>query len=291
MPGELFAYLCMAKCIGVINMKEGVSAMKKEFYREIVDGNGYVLLEGLISDEKVKKARDEILVLRDSLKERGELAVEDNGLRERVHQLIYHNEVFEELVQLPDVMTRIAEVLGDDFILGGFSAHICKPGSRSLGAHVDYPYWFIAPKWEDKITPPFPSWPIMQIQMIVMLDDFTPHNGGLRVVPESQKLCRNPDDALFEKKSIPVGGKAGTVMLSHGLCWHDVVENKTDRERVSLLGNYTPKFINPIEDHSKGFKQEVLDRASPELKRMLSSQDWNNWILNKVAELGNPFKS
>ncbi|MDY7021539.1 MAG: phytanoyl-CoA dioxygenase family protein, partial [Cyanobacteriota bacterium] len=112
-------------------------------------------------------------------------------------------------------------------------------------------------------------YPVMEIQVIWMLEDFTVENGAPVFAPNSQKLCNPPDLVQFSKTSQQVTGKAGSVVISHGLCWHDTSVNSTEKPRVSILSNYAPKFVRPLEDPLRDVQQEVLDRASPKLRQLL----------------------
>ncbi|MEH2292243.1 phytanoyl-CoA dioxygenase family protein [Nostoc sp.] len=145
--------------------------------------------------------------------------------------------------------------------LGTFSAHILNAGATNMGVHVDYPYW--------TMKPPFPAYPVMEIQVIWMVEDFTQENGAPVFAPGSQKLCSLPDLAHFSKIAEKVTGKAGSVVISHGLCWHDTSVNYSQKPRVSILGNYAPKFVRPFKNPLDDMQQEVIDRASPKLKQLL----------------------
>ena len=52
-------------------------------------------------------------------------------------------------------------------------------------------------------------------------------------------------------------GFVGTIPHSMGL----------KKPRVSILGNYTPKIVHPLEENLYDFRQEVCERASPKLKK------------------------
>ncbi|MHC0065393.1 hypothetical protein ACWATR_21265 [Nostoc sp. UIC 10890] len=38
---------------------------------------------------------------------------------------------------------------------------------------------------------------------------------------------------------------------------------------MTILGNYAPKYVRPLENPLHDMQQEVLDRASPKLKQLL----------------------
>lgn len=229
---------------------------------EIVEGNGYVVIPDILSATQAEEARSLVLEFAEKERPQGKLLIE--GKTERLYGLIYKGEIFELMVQHPRVLEIIEAITGEDITLGGFSAHILNPGATNMGVHVDYPYW--------AMKSPFPKHPIMEVQVIWMVEDFTENNGAPVFAPSSQKLCSSPDLAEFSKVGQKITGKAGSVVLSHGLCWHDTSVNASDRPRVSILGNYTPKFVRPLEDPVRDLRQEVIDRASPKLKQLLECE-------------------
>lgn len=226
---------------------------------EIIQGKGYVLIPELLSTKQAQEARSLVLKLAEEERHQGKLLID--GDKERLYGLIYKGEIFEVMVQHPTVIEIIETILGTDMTLGGFSSHILNPGATNMGVHVDYPYW--------TMKPPFPAYPVMEVQVIWMVEDFTEENGAPLFAPGSQKLCSPPDLVHFSNIAEKVTGKAGSVVLSHGLCWHDTSVNSTQKPRVSILGNYGPKFVRPLEDPLHNVRQEVLERATPKLKQLL----------------------
>lgn len=226
---------------------------------EILNEKGYVLIPDLLSSAQAAEARSLVLHLEDIEKQSGKVLIDDQ--RERLYGLVYKGRIFEQMVQHPKVIEVVEAILGSDSILGGFSAHILNPGATNMGIHVDYPYF--------AMKPPFPAFPVMEIQAIWMVEDFTEENGAPVFCPGSQKLGSPPDLDKFSRSAEKITGKAGSVVLSHGLCWHDTSTNQSSQPRVSVLGNYAPKFIHPIENPLRDMNQEVIDRASPKLRQLL----------------------
>ena len=226
---------------------------------EIVRGKGYVVLPDLLSPAEAKTARDSILQLAEQERQQDKLVV--RGKKERLYGLIYKGDIFRQLVQQKQVLELIEVILGEEMILGGFSAHILHPQAQRMGVHVDYPYW--------AMSSPLPQRPVLEIQVIWMIDDFTVDNGAPLLAAGTQKLATKPDVEKFEKTAKQITGKAGTAIVSHGLCWHDTSENKSDRLRISLLGNYTPQYIHPLENNLYDFDKLVFDNFNPRLKKLL----------------------
>ena len=152
---------------------------------EILHGKGYVLIPDLLSREDAAAARNLILQL---AREQDKLVVQ--GVKERLYGLIYKGKIFEDLVENQIVLSVIKSILGEDLILGGFSAHILHPGAQRMGVHVDYPYW--------AMSSPFPKDPILEIQVIWMIEDFTEDNGAPLFAAGTQKLATKPNFQHFE---------------------------------------------------------------------------------------------
>ncbi len=231
--------------------------------KEIVEGRGYILLPDLLTSSEAKNARDLVLELADRERSAtGKLFSRNN--KERLYGLIHKGEIFQYMVQHPQVLSVIEAILGEEVILGGFSAHILHSDAPRMGVHVDYPYW--------AMTSPYPKHPVLEVQVIWMVEDFTDRNGAPLFAAESQKLATKPDLEKFEQTAQKITGKAGTAIIAHGLCWHDTSVNSTNNPRVSILGNYLPQFIHPLEDSLFDMRSDAIDRASPKLKHLLRHQ-------------------
>jgi ectoine hydroxylase-related dioxygenase (phytanoyl-CoA dioxygenase family) len=242
------------------------SVHTSEVTQEILDGKGYVLLPNLIEPTQAQEARAIILDLLEKERALNKLFI--HGKSERVYGLIYKGQIFEYLAQHPVVMAAMESILGSDLLMGGFSAHVLQPGAIPIGLHVDYPYF--------AMKPPFHTHPALQVQVIWMLEDFTEENGATLFGPGTQKLASLPQQSHFSQIAEQVTGKAGSAVLSHTLAWHDTSMNSTNQPRVAIVANYCLKVVHPIEDLFQDQCQEVLDRASPQLKQLLGHNFWSD---------------
>ncbi|MGV2829279.1 phytanoyl-CoA dioxygenase family protein [Myxosarcina sp. GI1(2024)] len=247
----------------------------QDLTQEIIHGRGYVTLPNLISPQEAETARHLVLERAERDRQRDKSR---RSNKERVYGLIYQGQIFERLVQNSTLLSVIEAILGEDLILGGFSAHILHPGASPMGVHVDYPYW--------AMSSPFPQYPILEIQVIWLVEDFTEDNGAPLFAAATQKLPTKPDLEKFAQIAEKVTGTAGTAIISHGLCWHDTSENRSDRPRVSLLGNYTPQYIHPLENNLFEYQPAVFQRATPKLKHLLRHE----WQSPQEPMLGMKFK-
>ena len=230
-----------------------------EITKEITQGEGYVVLPDLLSRKEASNARDLILQLAEQERQENKLIVQ--GKKERLYGLIYKGDIFASMVQDSLILSVIKAIIGEDAVLGGFSAHILHSGAKNMGIHVDYPYW--------AMSAPYPKYPILEIQVIWMMEDFTANNGAPLFVPGSQNLATRPEQKKFDQTARKITGTAGTAVISHGLCWHNTSDNTSDRPRVSLLGNYTPEYVHPLENNLFDSQPETIKNASPQLRKLL----------------------
>ena len=62
--------------------------------------------------------------------------------------------------------------------------------------------------------------------------------------------------------------------------------NKSNADRTSILGQYLPKFVKPMEDMTASISPEVIAKASPELRQLMGVDLRYPEILEE-AEAGN----
>ena len=65
-------------------------------------------------------------------------------------------------------------------------------------------------------------------------------------------------------------GRAGDCVIFNGMCWHCAMPNESDHDRSGVLIEYLPKFVTPLEDQQAGVRQEVIDRATPLMRQLMS---------------------
>ena len=229
---------------------------------QLTEGLGYQILPSLIPRSQAERLRQGILALRASDRAQGRLHTDDQ--RERITCLLGRQGHIEELLLNPIVLGVAERLLGAEYILSALpSAHLLSPGATPMAAHVDWPYW--------GMRPPFPTTPVLTLQVIWMLEDFTLENGATRVVPGSQKQARWPDNS-FARHAVSAVGEAGSAIIAHGLIWHDTGPNQSATDRLSLLLNYGPFWIRPMSPLT-GPGGEVADeytaKASPKIRGLL----------------------
>lgn len=227
--------------------------------KENLDKNGYLKLENVFDEVEAIKLYEAAMELdrREREEGKGFLYLEDRA--QRVWNLVNKNRVFEEAIQHPRILEWQEYLLGKDCILSSLTVNRIGPGAPP-GMHIDYPL--------SSLPEPLPAFALCA-NSVFLLTDFTEENGATRVVPGSHLRGRKPGpDEKFED-SIPLLGKKGDVVIIHGTIWHGNGTNHTNDSRVALLGFFCRSFMKPQQDHIKIVSQDVVQRASPILKRLL----------------------
>ena len=187
-----------------------------------LDTEGFLALPGFLSPAALRRFRDRVAEL---------LALEGDGAggefrqepgTQRLANCVNKGEIFERVIVTPEILECMAHVLGSDFKLSSVNVRSANPHSAcgqplhaDSGAIADARgYWVCNSVW--------------------MLDDFTPDNGSLRVVPGSHRWGRLPQPGEAVPEERLVTGKAGTVVVMNAHLWHGGTDNHTDTPRRAM---------------------------------------------------------
>ncbi|MCA1596238.1 MAG: phytanoyl-CoA dioxygenase family protein [Chloroflexi bacterium] len=226
--------------------KRGLSSEDLEQYRR----DGYLLVEDLVPESEVTLLRqrvqdythggrpcDQIQVQVEPRVARGEVKVDHqgDGIR-KIDGLVQGDDLFLKLGLHPAIVGVIESLLGPDIKLFRNSLLLKPPGVGSpKGWHQDSPYWPIEPM--DLCSCWFP------------LDDATPENGCMMVLPGWHRqglLPHHPvtDDYVIEEEGLDTSGavmvpmKAGSGLFFHSLLPHYTAPNRSFRWRRAIALSY-----------------------------------------------------
>ena len=105
-----------------------------------------------------------------------------------------------------------------------------------------------------------------------MMDDFTAENGATGVLPGRQTVCQWPGADEWAQRHIQVEGGKGTAMLFPGLLPHASMANRSDGWRTSVLAQYLPAFVRPMEDPDASVGDGPRARATPRMRQLLGME-------------------
>src|SRR5262249_51754030 len=111
-----------------------------------------------------------------------------------------------------------------------------------------------------------------------LLDDYTPENGALRLVPGSHRWRRLPQQELADPlaahpQQVLVTGRAGAVVVLSAHVWHGGTANRTARPRASLHAFYCRRDKPQQQYQKQLLRPEVQQALSAELRDLLALDD------------------
>lgn len=231
--------------------------------RHQLDEQGYLELPGLMPPallDALRRRVDELFA------EEGDRAgsefKQEPGAR-RLANLVNKGRVFEEVIETPEVLDGMSQVLGVRFKLSSLNVRTADPhNDQPQPLHADSAaisdelgYWVCNSVW--------------------MLDDFTLANGATRIVPGSHRWRRVPPAGLYDPYpgEMLVTGKAGTVVIMNAHAWHGGSANTSDAPRRAMHVYYT-RWDKPQQQwQKKWLSAEVQARMTPQARRLLALDD------------------
>jgi len=226
-----------------------------------LDEHGYVVLEGALTPDQANQLRDRSAELVNQEREAGGEYVYLDDKSQRVWNLVNKGRIYEEMLQHTRVLELQEYLLGDDCILSSFTVNLIGPGSDGGRWHSDSPPLGTFP---DPLPPK-----AFCANTIYVLDDFTPENGATWMVPGSHRRSHRPEPQGEYDDGIQLAAHKGDIVVFNGGTWHASGANHTASERMILLGFFCRSFAKPQQDLFRLAQPELVERATPTLKRLL----------------------
>ena len=263
-----------------------------------MDEYGYCLIRDALRPEQVDALRIRVFEQLEAEVQLGK----NNVLPDRkqlVRFLLNKGQVFRDILFHERVRDMIGHVLGQEYLLSAYHAHVAHPGTTKA-FHTDQ-FWMPPPTNERKQTllkpgsvtragnrghhvggeeamEPKAIAPAVVCNTMWMLDDFTAENGATLVVPGSHLSGRQPDHDLDSNANwVPATAPAGTVLAFEGRVWHSTGANTTNRPRTGLTINFCAPQFRQQENFLMGTLPEVVEDASSELLALIGFKAWQGY--------------
>lgn len=231
-----------------------------------LDEAGYLALPGFMPADLLDELRNRVEELFEREGEQAGAEFKQEPESRRLANLVNKGEVFRHVIAHPALLDWVRHVLGPEIKLSSLNVRSANPRqSRPQPLHADMGavadergYWVCNTVW--------------------MLDDFTPENGAIRMVPGSHRLGRLPGDVLEEPYAphpdeTLLTGPGGTVVVMNAHMWHGATANRTGRPRTALHAFYCRRD-RPQQQYQKALlSPEVQAELSPELRHLLALDD------------------
>jgi ectoine hydroxylase-related dioxygenase (phytanoyl-CoA dioxygenase family) len=250
--------------------------------KQQLDDAGYLLLPDFMGSELLAELRRRTEELFNA--EGGNAGSEfkqEPGCR-RLANLMDKGTVFQRVVGNARLLEAMQHVLGPGFKLSSLNVRSVNPhGDEGQPLHADMAaiadeqgYWVCNSVW--------------------LLDDFTPANGSLRVVPGSHRWRRLPQNVLDDPRAphpdeVLLTGRAGDVMVMNAHLWHGGTSNRTAAPRTALHAFFARRD-KPQQQYQKQLvRPEVQRQLSQELRWLLALDDPLNDQLSTTATVRSGF--
>ncbi|NEW27129.1 phytanoyl-CoA dioxygenase family protein [Nocardia cyriacigeorgica] len=239
--------------------------------REIVDRDGGVIIEGLLTADQVARFNAQIeeplAALTPGGKHELEIVNEFHGANtKRLTNLVTHSQVFREEVIDHDLVHALCEAtfLEESGTFWMTTAQVIEigPGNRAQMLHRDLENWF-----------PFvgmgPAGPEVTVNFLIALTDFTEENGATRVIPGSNHW---PDfqDRGTPDQTVPATMKAGDALFFSGKTAHGGGANiTTDQYRRGLAFAFNPGYLVGEEAYPFLVDRDIVKILPERVQRIL----------------------
>jgi len=231
---------------------------------ESFDRDGYLFLENAIDAKRLVKLNAEFEQWKEESRNKTEAygntydkrprfdlepghSSEQPALR-RIASPIEISDIYLEVMRDNAALDAVADLLGPNLKFNNSKINSKQPGAATqVKFHQDF---LFEPRTNDDM-----------ITVLFFLDDVTPENGPLEVVPQSHRkeLYEHWHDGVYtgavapeimaenNEKSVPCFGKAGSACLMHTTLLHGSGPNLSDKARTLFICEYCAEDSYPLQ--------------------------------------------
>lgn len=231
---------------------------------EILDRDGYAIVEGVLGPDDVRARRAELHRLLDETRH-GRNDFEGFETK-RIYALFAKTRAFDDAATHPLVLGVLDQVLGS-YQLSAPQAIQIGPGETAQELHRDDGVYPIARPHQELV-----------VNTMWAIDDFTEENGATHVVPGSHRsLDRAPAPGQTVARAVM---PAGSLMFFVGSVLHGGGANTTDRPRLGVILEYAASWLRQQENQYLAVPRETVAKVSPRLQELLGYNVHGNLIGN-----------
>lgn len=239
---------------------------------------GYTKFENVINEnwiERINNSLPNIFAEHEELRRLNNNPISSKGLA--MNALIGNEVLFDFLQNLIDL--KIIEWIENNYfqqkcILNSFTALSNIPGEDKV----------FHKKIHRDIRGFSSNVPIM-MNMLVMLDDFTPANGATLLLPGSHLKDENPKDDYFLNNAIKATGQAGDILLWNSNLYHASGTNKTTKVRRSLPITFSLPYYKQLLDYPRAIGYDKSVSFNEDIRRLIG---YNARVPGSVSEWYSP---
>lgn len=175
----------------------------------------------------------------------------------------HHDNAFlYQLITRPQILDRVASILGDDLLLWRSMFFIKDVGEKRIPWHQDLDEW--------------PIEPFLALSVWIAIDETTVENGCVEIIPGSHRqaihMVKSPDDVLegfphmadpacFDAtKSIKMTLKPGEFFIFNERLLHQSASNQSASKRTGLAVRFIPPIVRILDPQDQPILVQGKDK-------------------------------
>jgi len=230
---------------------------------------GWVIFEEMIDLELIEKMRVDIVLAYKRCRNIQMLnGIPDNNAH-TVHHLIGEEPSFFNYLEETPIHEYVARYFEGEFILNSFGGAINTTDSSNYAHQIH----------RDVRT--YSNQPLIMLNTLVMLDDFTAENGATWMLSGSHKYEEKPSQKYFYEHAKQAIGKAGSILVFNSNVWHAGGKNTSDQVRRSITPMYSKPYIKQQFDYPRIVGYENQSKLSDSMQQILGYNSRTPATLNE----------
>ena len=187
---------------------------------------------------------------------------EEEKVSRLVWNLINKGDCFLKLIDHPKILPLIQHLIGERVCLCSIGAHMNGSGNERMPLHQDQ--WPLVPHPMD-----FP----FMANVMYLISDNSPENGGTRLIPGSHKWplldYKTANSEEIQSKAVSLTAPKGTAIVWEGRLWHGNGLNRSGALRSNISTAFLQPWVKPQENHPYSVRAEVVDKITEQQKNIL----------------------
>ena len=192
----------------------------------------------------------------------GAVSSEEEKVSRLVWNLINKGDCFLKLIDHPKILPLIQHIIGDRVCLCSMGAHMNGSGNERMALHQDQ--WPLVPH---------PMEFAFMANVMYLISDNSPENGGTRLIPGSHKWplldYKTANSEEVQKMAVSLTAPKGTAIVWEGRVWHGNGLNRSGSIRSNISTAFLQPWVKPQEYHQYSIRDEVIQRLSDKQKHIL----------------------
>lgn len=223
-----------------------------------ISADGWVLFEQVVDElliAQLKKDLESAYLLRHDIQKENGITASTKGT---AHHLLIDGKSFLEFLEKSYLDEFIKLYFNGNYILNAFGGNPNEKSDSTYANKIHVDSHIYSKNFK------------LQLNMLVMLEDFTSENGATPLLSGSHLTFDMPDEDRFFENAVRVTGKAGGIILWDADLWHAAGNNRTNTSRKALSLIFSRPFVKQQFDYVNFFvNNKSIDDFSEYLKQIL----------------------